>query len=492
MQNCSDYCITIFSKMAYNLSVDGKTTECKIQDNKLIFGGGTTSTSVDVIDIINVAEAENNSFKLHFINKSKSPIWRRSCMNVTGDSDVCNKLMCEIKDIMKQVSPKPRKFLVMINPVGGKQSGEKSYKDIVAPVFNLAGITTEVIVSERPKHVIDVMNSYDFSETDGIVLCGGDGTYHECIATLLRRFQNEAGIDLNDINAPIKPLPFPVAMIPTGTGNVIAGTNYETDDIETAALHIVRDMLHHMNTTRWLKGKARLLIPLYWFMFKRHREFQVEIEFNNDCKQRKKDSTPEESTSNEDAEITKNSETVKGNYIASLAFIDDITDDDFNNLGNLQDSNCTAMLLYKRSGRLALVSHFKDMKNRCPDAIVRGIYFQLSSIVDDVSDDDFQLVSRLQDTHSSIMIMYKPCGRLELMKHFKRIIQKSPDAFQFDFLHNVKFTGFKFRLVNEGQCQSSNTDGQKRFIAVDGEVVEISGTEFECKWHKGIIPFPIL
>lgn len=33
----------------------------------------------------------------------------------------------------------------MVNPIGGAHSGEKSYKDIVAPVFDLAGIATEVI-----------------------------------------------------------------------------------------------------------------------------------------------------------------------------------------------------------------------------------------------------------------------------------------------------------------------------------------------------------
>lgn len=46
----------------------------------------------------------------------------------------------------------------------------------------------------------------------------------------------------------------------------------------------------------------------------------------------------------------------------------------------------------------------------------------------------------------------------------------------------MKFTAFKFKLLDDGQGQSSDPDEQKQYIAVDGEPVEIAGTEFECKY----------
>lgn len=49
-----------------------------------------------------------------------------------------------------------------------------------------------------------------------MVLIGGDGGYQECINTLLKRTQNEAGIDYNDPDIKVKPLDIPIGLIPAG------------------------------------------------------------------------------------------------------------------------------------------------------------------------------------------------------------------------------------------------------------------------------------
>lgn len=49
-----------------------------------------------------------------------------------------------------------------------------------------------------------------------VVLLGGDGSYHEVVNVLMRKKQEEHGIDVDDPNSPLSPLNIPIAMIPTG------------------------------------------------------------------------------------------------------------------------------------------------------------------------------------------------------------------------------------------------------------------------------------
>jgi len=90
------------------------------------------------------------------------------------------------------------------------------YDTIMTPMFELAKISCDLVVSQRPKHLIEVMTNYDCKNIDGIVIMGGDGTVSEVITVLIKRTQEEAGIDYNDPNAKLKPLPKPVSIIPTG------------------------------------------------------------------------------------------------------------------------------------------------------------------------------------------------------------------------------------------------------------------------------------
>lgn len=49
-----------------------------------------------------------------------------------------------------------------------------------------------------------------------MVLLGGDGSYHEVVNVLMKKRQEELGLDMNDPNATLSPLNIPIAMIPTG------------------------------------------------------------------------------------------------------------------------------------------------------------------------------------------------------------------------------------------------------------------------------------
>ena len=60
------------------------------------------------------------------------------------------------------------------------------------PVFDLAGIECDVVVTERANHARDLLLTYDFerpseARIDGVVGVGGDGMFSELINGILRR-----------------------------------------------------------------------------------------------------------------------------------------------------------------------------------------------------------------------------------------------------------------------------------------------------------------
>ncbi|XP_056000291.1 uncharacterized protein LOC125675703 [Ostrea edulis] len=95
-------------------------------------------------------------------------------------------------------------------------------------------------VSEHPGHLIDATKSYDFTNTDGIVLLGGDGTYHEVLNVLMRKRREEQGVDINDPNAALSPLDIPFGLIPTGSRSHWSVNHTGSQDVLTATLHIVQ------------------------------------------------------------------------------------------------------------------------------------------------------------------------------------------------------------------------------------------------------------
>ncbi len=62
---------------------------------------------------------------------------------------------------------RPRSLLVFVNPIGGKRQGLPIYRDKVAPIFDLAGIVTEVVTTVRQNHARDMLNDYDLTKIDG-------------------------------------------------------------------------------------------------------------------------------------------------------------------------------------------------------------------------------------------------------------------------------------------------------------------------------------
>ncbi|EDW88776.1 acylglycerol kinase, mitochondrial [Drosophila yakuba] len=87
------------------------------------------------------------------------------------------------------VSDRPKKVLVVMNPVANKKRSEKFFKNYCEPVLHLAGYSVEVL---RTNHIGHAKTYVEELATlpDAIVVAGGDGTSSEVVTGLMRRRGN--------------------------------------------------------------------------------------------------------------------------------------------------------------------------------------------------------------------------------------------------------------------------------------------------------------
>jgi len=156
---------------------------------------------------------------VHYIKRHEKSIWIMEHLNISAlKSEDLQEFCVELQQQFDKTSAsRPKRLLVLLNPIGGRGKAQKMYDTVVTSVFDLAKITCDLVVSQRSKHLIEVMANYDCKDVDGIVMLGGDGTFAEVINVLIKKTQEEAGIDYNDPNAKLQPLPKPVSIIPTGS-----------------------------------------------------------------------------------------------------------------------------------------------------------------------------------------------------------------------------------------------------------------------------------
>ncbi|KAM7134307.1 ceramide kinase-like isoform 2-T2 [Macrochelys suwanniensis] len=134
---------------------------------------------------------------------------------------------------------RPRKLLVFVNLVGGRCHAGEIYRDQVARLFALAGIQTEVIETQRPHEMRELILQRDLGDLDGLVCVGGDGTFNELMHALISRTQKKAGISEDNPAAPLLPPRLRIGIIPAGSTDCICFATVGTNDPVTSALHII-------------------------------------------------------------------------------------------------------------------------------------------------------------------------------------------------------------------------------------------------------------
>jgi len=58
---------------------------------------------------------------------------------------------------------------VFVNPVSGRGRSTRIYREKVAPLFELARVATEVVVTEKRHHAQNVLQEIDLEQYDGLV-----------------------------------------------------------------------------------------------------------------------------------------------------------------------------------------------------------------------------------------------------------------------------------------------------------------------------------
>lgn len=114
---------------------------------------------------------------------------------------------------MTATDQRPRRVVIILNPVSGPGNALKEYRQTVQPALDAAGVQHTLHVTEQAQHASAITAGLDLSEVDAMLFMGGDGTVHESLQGLLGRpdWQKVACV--------------PMAQLPAGSGNALAANS---------------------------------------------------------------------------------------------------------------------------------------------------------------------------------------------------------------------------------------------------------------------------
>ena len=109
------------------------------------------------------------------------------------------------------------------------------------PIFRLAAIEVDCIVTERANHAKDLMLNKQFKmdSYDGIVSYGGDGMFAEILNGVLIRTQSDARVNWSSMDSTLKKPRIPLGIILAGSTDVVANGTTGISDPTTSAIIIV-------------------------------------------------------------------------------------------------------------------------------------------------------------------------------------------------------------------------------------------------------------
>uniref|UniRef100_A0A182QPW5 DAGKc domain-containing protein n=1 Tax=Anopheles farauti TaxID=69004 RepID=A0A182QPW5_9DIPT len=146
-----------------------------------------------------------------------------------------NRLSSDLRD-----QNRPKNLILFLNPYGGKKNALALYERFAKPLFRLAEVDINVIITQRAQQIYDIVTSKGIvlENYDGLVCCGGDGTFAELFNGLVTRTMMDLGIDLQHPAYLPKPN-IPIGIIPAGSTDTVACCLNGTTDIKTSIIHII-------------------------------------------------------------------------------------------------------------------------------------------------------------------------------------------------------------------------------------------------------------
>ncbi|XP_052865484.1 ceramide kinase [Anopheles cruzii] len=135
---------------------------------------------------------------------------------------------------------RPKNLLLFLNPYGGKKNALSLYERYAKPLFRLAEVDINLIITQRAQQIFDIVTSKSIAleSYDGLVCCGGDGTVAELFNGLVNRTMTDLGLDVK--HPPYLPKPnIPIGVIPAGSTDTVAYCLNGTTDIKTSIIHII-------------------------------------------------------------------------------------------------------------------------------------------------------------------------------------------------------------------------------------------------------------
>ncbi|XP_004476929.2 ceramide kinase-like protein isoform X3 [Dasypus novemcinctus] len=152
--------------------------------------------------------------------------------------DHCDLWFREFKKILAGFSNRPKSLKVLLNPQSHKKEATQLYCKKVEPLLKLAGIKTDVTITEYEGHAVSLLKECELQGFDGVVCVGGDGFASEVAHALLLRAQKNAGMETDCLLTPAR-AQLPLGVIPAGSTNVLAHSLHGIPHVVTATLHII-------------------------------------------------------------------------------------------------------------------------------------------------------------------------------------------------------------------------------------------------------------
>ncbi|CAC5410648.1 CERK [Mytilus coruscus] len=429
----------------FKVKTDGLEATVSFIDQCLNISQGNIETNIQYADIIDMDDPDDPSTRendeqttdanLYYIRPTgrDNKLEMKTLQISAGSSDM-KHLQSELKLKLHEVNERPTSVVIFLNPIGGSGNSESIFRKEVEPILKIANIKYELIVSATPDHAKELPASFDFSKFDVLVIMGGDGTLNDLVNGLLLKKQAAGNIDVNDRNAALNQLDIPISFIPAGTGNGMATITYGCVDVVTSTLHLVKggiqdypvfgnfcenklvaysfmlsayglfaDLIHSVDSQRWMKKLRYLIVPIWFFLFKGLRNFEAELTLEYSRKEKE----DEQKLSNPDQALE--TETEKMTLMNVMALLDKIAfgiDDGLcEESTKLEFGKEFGLMIYKPAGRFAMIKHFINLGKATTKEFIDSCDFLSFKVVK-------ALTIRLPNSESDIDLLMNLDGQI--------------------------------------------------------------------------------